>query len=108
MVGAMQEEMDAFYQQKTWTLVHLPPNKNLVCSKWIYKIKKHLDGTTTQYKDRLMAKGFSQELDLYYGTFSPVVKPTTSRLMLSLDASKGWKLKQLDLKNAFFHGFLEE
>ena len=56
-----------------------------------------------------MAKGFSQEAGLdYFETFSPVVKPTTVRLMLSLAATKGWKLKQLDVKNDFLHGFLEE
>lgn len=59
---------------------------------------------------RLVAKGFSQKAGLYYyKTFSPVVKPTTMILMLSLTATKGWKLKQLDVKNAFFlHGFLKD
>ena len=56
-----------------------------------------------------MAKGFSQEAGLdYYETFSPVVKPTIVRLILSLAATQGWKLKQLDVNNAFLHGFLEE
>ncbi|KAM2155327.1 hypothetical protein ACFX1Q_047045 [Malus domestica] len=88
--GAMQEEMDALIQQKTWTLVHLPPNKNLVGCKWIYKIKKHPDGIVAQYKAMFVAKGFSQEVGLdYYETFSHVVKPTTVRLILSLTASKG-------------------
>lgn len=36
--------MDAFVQQKTWKVVPLPVNKNLVAWKWIYKIKKNPDG----------------------------------------------------------------
>ncbi|KAM1777797.1 hypothetical protein ACFX11_044412 [Malus domestica] len=107
--NAMEEEMAALVKQKTWTLVPLPPNKNLVGCKWIYKIKTHHDGTIARYKARLVAKGFFQEAGLdYYETFSPVAKPTTVRLMLSLAATKGWRLKQLDVKNAFLHGFLDE
>lgn len=44
----------------------------------------------------------------YYETFSPVVKPTTFKIVLSLADTHGWKLKQLDVKNAFLHPFLEE
>ncbi|KAM1722971.1 hypothetical protein ACFX11_021617 [Malus domestica] len=106
---AMEDEMAALVKQKTWRLVHLPPNKNLVGCKWIYKIKSNPDGSVARYKARLVTKGFSQEVGLnYHETFSPVVKPTTVRLLLSLAATKRWKLKQLDVKNAFLLGFLDE
>ncbi|KAM1554065.1 hypothetical protein COP1_006744 [Malus domestica] len=107
--NAVNEEMSALHQQHTWTLVPLPADKNLVGCKWIYKIKRHFDGSIARYKARLVAKGVSQEAGLdYYKTFGLVVKPTTVRLMLSLAATKGWKLKQLDVKNAFLYGFIEE
>lgn len=73
----MKEEMDASIQQNTWKLMPLPPDKNLVGCKWIYKIKRHPYGLMARYKARPVAKG-SQEAGLnYYETFSPVVKPTT-------------------------------
>lgn len=76
--------MEALLKQKTWTLVPLPPYKNLVGCKWIYKVKRNHDGSVARYKARLVGKGFSPETGLdYYETFSPVVKPTTVRLMLS-------------------------
>ncbi|KAM2227703.1 hypothetical protein ACFXTI_014482 [Malus domestica] len=107
--NAMKEEIAALHSQKTWTLVPLPLDKNLVGCKWIYKIKKHADGSVARYKARLVAQGYSQEEGVdYLETFSPVVKPTTIRLIFALAAQFKWTLRQLDVKNAFLHGILQE
>ena len=56
-----------------------------------------------------MAKGFHQQAGVDYDeTFSPVVKPPTVRIILSLAAHHHWTLRQLDLSNAFLHGVLKE
>ena len=56
-----------------------------------------------------MAKGFHQQAGIDYDeTFSPVVKPPTVRIILSLAAHNHWSLRQLDVSNAFLHGFLKE
>lgn len=106
---AMKEKLEALYSQKTWTLVPLPSQKNLVGCKWIFKIKRNVDGTIARHKARLVVKGFRQEQGLNYEeTFSLVVKPTTVRLILALAAHFNWPLRQLDVKNAFLHGILHE
>ena len=106
---AMQEEINALHKQGTWTLVTMPPDKNLVGCKWVFKLKKNSDGSLARHKARLVAQGFSQEPGLDYGeTFSPVVKPTTVCLVLALAAHYDWNLRQLDVKNAFLHGTLQE
>jgi hypothetical protein len=44
----------------------------------------------------------------YEDTFSPVIKIATIYIILSIVVSKGWSLRQLDIQNAFLHGYLEE
>jgi hypothetical protein len=106
---AMQDEITALHTQGTWSLVSLPAKRTLVGCKWIFKIKRHSDGSIARHKARLVAQGFSQEPGLDYGdTFSPVVKPATIRLVLALAAHFNWPLRQLDVKNAFLHGILQE
>jgi hypothetical protein len=75
----------------------------------VYRIKKHADGTIERYKARLVAKDFKQRYDIdYEDTFSHVVKSATVRLVLVISMSQGRSLRQLDVKNAFLHGVLEE
>ena len=75
----------------------------------VFKVKRHFDGFIERYKARLLAHGFRQRFGLdYEDTFSPVVKPTTIRLILSLVVTRGWFIRRLDVQNAFLHGVLEE
>nr|ABA95721.1 retrotransposon protein, putative, Ty1-copia subclass [Oryza sativa Japonica Group] len=106
---AMDKEFSALLHNKTWHLVPPVKGKNIIDSKWVYKIKKKADGTIDRYKARLVAKGFKQRYGIdYEDTFSPVVKAATIRLVLSIAMSQGWSLRQLDVQNAFLHGYLDE
>ena len=57
----------------------------------------------------MVAKGFHQQPGIDYDeTFSLVIKPTTVRIILTLAAQFQWPLRQLDISNAFLHGYLKE
>jgi histone deacetylase 1/2 len=106
---AMDQEYEALLKNQTWSLVPPVRGHNIIDCKWVYKVMRKADGTVDRYKARLVAKGFKQRYGVdYEETFSPVVKPATIRLVLSIAVSRGWPLRQLDVQNAFLHGVLEE
>ena len=104
----MQSEINALLQNHTWVLVPRPPATNIISSKWVYRIKKKTNGEIDQFKAQLVAKGYSQQLGIdYTETFSPVVKATTIRTILSIATSSLWPIRQFDISNAFLHGFID-
>ncbi|RVW91359.1 Retrovirus-related Pol polyprotein from transposon RE1 [Vitis vinifera] len=108
-LSAMDDEIHALKKNDTWVLVPRPQHHNVVGCRWIFKTKLHSDGSIERHKACLVAQGFSQVHGLDFGdTFSPVVCPATVRIILSLAVTSGWRLHQLDVKNAFLHGFLNE
>jgi hypothetical protein len=44
----------------------------------------------------------------YDETFTPVAKMDSIRLALTIEATKGWEVHQMDMKNAFLHEDLSE
>jgi hypothetical protein len=53
--------------------------------------------------------GFTQRSGIDFAeAFSPVVKPTTVRAILSLALSCSWPIHQLNVNNALLHGTLSE
>ena len=100
---------DALLKNKTWDLVSLPSNRQAIGCKWVFRVKENVDGSINKFKARLVAKGIHQVHGFdFHGTFSPIIKPVTISIILTLALSHGWELFQLDVNNAFLNGVLEE
>ncbi len=90
-------------------MVVLLKDKKAIGCKWVYKVKHNVDGSVSKYKTRLVAKGYAPMYGIdYEETYSPVAKMTTVRAIIVMAATKGWSLHQMDVKNVFFHGDLQE
>uniref|UniRef100_A0A251S5S9 Putative reverse transcriptase, RNA-dependent DNA polymerase n=1 Tax=Helianthus annuus TaxID=4232 RepID=A0A251S5S9_HELAN len=106
---AMTNEFSALIKNETWELVPHQPDMNIIRCMWIFKHKFRSDGSLERYKARLVCDGRSQQVGIDCGdTFSPVVKPATIHLILTLALSRSWAINQLDVTYAFLHGNLEE
>lgn len=103
----MEEEYAALLSNNTWDLVPRPSGANVVIGKWIFRQEFNADGSFDRYKACWVLHGFTQRPGVDYDEpFSPVVKPTAVRTILSLALSQHWPIHQLDVNNAFLHGTL--
>ena len=82
---------------------------NLLGVNGFFFVKLRSDGSLDRYKAHLVALGNKQEYGVdYEETFAHVAKMTTVRTILAIAASQSWRLHQMDMKNVFLHGDLQE
>ena len=106
---ATNSEYDSLLSNHTWDLVSLPAGKNVVGSRWVFKVKRNADGTVERFKARLVAQGYSQSQGVdYQEVFSPVVRYNSIRSLLAVANICDWEVHQMDVKTAFLQGDLDE
>ncbi|KAK4406265.1 Retrovirus-related Pol polyprotein from transposon RE2 [Sesamum angolense] len=106
---AMDDEMSALISRGTWELVEVLPDTDVVACQWVFTLKFSEDGTLERYKARLVAKGFTQTYGVdYFETFLHVARLNSIRVLFSLAVNLNWTMYQMDIKNAFLYGDLNE
>lgn len=81
--------MAILHSNDTWNLVPLSSGKQIFDCHWVCAVKIGPDG-------HMMTP------------FSLLAKITPARLSLAMVTIHHWPLRQLDIKNAFLHGELQE
>ena len=79
---AMKSEMGSMYENKVWTLVDLPDDRQARENKWIFKRKTDADSSVTIYKARIVGKGFFDKFKVL-----TTMRVSHSYLCLSLSES---------------------
>lgn len=107
--NAMQEELATLKSQHTWNLVALIKNQTILGCKWMFKIKLHSKGAISHHKARLVAQSYRKQEGIeYFETFNLITKIASVSIFLMIITYLCWKIKQLDISNAFLHGKLSE
>jgi transposase InsO family protein len=107
--AAMDKEIDTLERAGTWSTITRPAGKNIVGSKWVFRIKRKSDGTVDKYKARLVARGFTQVYGVdYFDTYSPVAKMASFRTILALAARYDWDIESFDFNGAYLNGTLND
>jgi hypothetical protein len=123
----MEEELKSMSTNKVWNLVKIPNGaKTVGCKwvydlveisngaktvgcKWVYKTKYDFKGKIKRFKERLVAKGFTQREAIDYTEIvSPISKKDSFRIVMALVAHFNLELHQMDVKTAFLNGDLCE
>ena len=103
-VKAMEDEMNSLKENETFVHTKLPLGTNLIGGKWVYALKRGLNGEE-RYKARYVAKGYSQIPDIdYKDTFCPTARITSIRMLLQIAMQQNLKIHQMDVKTAFLNG----
>ena len=94
--------MDTIISNDTWEDIDLLPDdrKKPVGYVWVFTRKVH--ETPIRYKACLCAQDFSQTHSFdYFEAYSPVIRQTSERIILSIAASENMYPHQIDVNTAF-------
>ena len=81
----------------------------MIGTKWVFRNKQDQDGIVIRNKARLVAQGYTQVEGLDFGqTYAPVVRLEAIRILLAYACAHNIKLYQMDVKSAFFNGYINE
>ena len=109
MGKAMDAELRALEENQTWEVTILPPGKRVIGCKWIYRTKFHSDGSVDKCKARLVTLACRQNFGVdYWETVAPIAKMTIVATLLAVIAMQQRPLYQMEVSNAFLHGYLDE
>ena len=104
----MKYEVKTLQDNETWSLVRAATDKDVIPSKWVYKVKLGPSGQVDKNKARYVAKSFKQMEGLdYFDNFCLPVSQTL-RILLQLASKQGHVMLQFDVKTAFLHSPKEE
>jgi len=107
---AIQEELTNMEKLKVFdTIRKIPPNSNVISSRWVFKLKRDSEGNITKRKARLVAKGYTQKYGIdYKETFAPTLKQDTLRIFTAIAVNNNFKIKQIDINSAYLNAPLKE
>nr|GEU66258.1 retrovirus-related Pol polyprotein from transposon TNT 1-94 [Tanacetum cinerariifolium] len=108
-IVGMQEELNQFIANDICELVTQPKNMTIIGIKWVFRNKLDENGVVSKNKARLVAQGYNQQEGIDYDeTYALVARLESIRILLAYAFALDFKLFQMDVKGAFWNGFINE
>lgn len=108
----MKEEIDSLNQNNTRSLIsndEIEPSHRPLGGKWVYKVKRDVDGKIARFKARWVVKGYLQQYGVDFDqTYAAVVKPMAFRVLFAIAAYFDLDIDQMDVKTAFLYGLIDQ
>ena len=106
---AIEKELQNLESHHTWEYEQLSNDRKAIRSKWVFKVKYHLDGSVARFKARLVAQRFSQVQGIDCSeTFAPTVSRESLRIFLAISAMLGLVIHQVDIVGAYLESLLDD
>ena len=106
---AERDEIKTIRDMGTYTLTRRLPGTNVISCTWVLKKKCDANNKVVKLNAQLCAQGFSQVLGVdYTKTAAPTACTSSIRYILTLAAKYDWEIHQIDFKNAYLNGQLDE
>ena len=104
---AVDKELKSIADNNVFSIVDRPPGVKLQTGRFLFKIK--YTGQGQLFKARLIAHGFKQVAGSdYWETYGPVSSSVATRIFLTMCATYGMIIHQMDIDTAFLIAELTE
>lgn len=106
---SIQQELKSMVDREVFVLVPRPTNRQVIGTKFVFKVKRNQNNEPVRAKTRLVAQGFRQIQDEdFYETFASVVRYDTVRTVLAIMTQNQLHAHHFDVTTAFLHAPLQE
>ncbi|KAI7944156.1 hypothetical protein MJO28_011684 [Puccinia striiformis f. sp. tritici] len=107
--GAAKYEMKKFEELDVWVAVSPTAGIKALGGRWVFSIKRKVDGTIDKFRARYVAKGFNQRLGIDCNeTYAPTASLNTLRLMISMSKVFNLPTATFDVSSAYLYSPIEE
>ncbi|MBW0545394.1 hypothetical protein O181_085109 [Austropuccinia psidii MF-1] len=92
-----------------WEAVEKKPGMKTIGHRWVFDIKRNVDGSVDCFKARLIARGDRQRPGVDCAkTYAPTASLMLLHLLLATAALRGWRVASFDVSGAYLYSPNEE
>ena len=109
---AIRKQLNQLEKNNTWNLVRkdqISPGHRPLGGKWVYKVKRDVNGNIARFKARCVVKGYLKQFGVDFDqTFAVAGKPMAFRDLFPIAVVYDLDIDQMDVKTAFLYWAIDQ